>query len=291
MIRNGKFTLPRSSTQALEKWTRDTDPVRAWIEARVRPSGNPKGDVGYARTAVFEQFVIWAVQNGYRKDRLPKSPEFIDRLAADLPAIRRELIKTPAGADIVEIKSGVSDPHNGGRCVNIVTFADDTHVVYKPKDLRLDVALSELVERLNGAGAPVALKTARALSRDGYGWTEFIAHTGCADAAGVTRFFRRAGAFLALLHVFAATDMHQENMIACADHPVPPTGAAVQLQGNVVGYIANAAWSPLLGYPIALAYLDTEVAVVGIPLAIEGASATTVSAPFVRTRSNSLPAA
>ena len=39
--------------------------------------------------------------------------------------------------------------------------------------------------------------------------------------AGFALFFRRAGAWLALLHVFAATDMHQENMIACGDHPVP----------------------------------------------------------------------
>jgi class II lanthipeptide synthase len=147
--------------------------------------------------------------------------EFIDRLAADLPAIRRELVKAPAGSDIVEIRSGVSDPHNGGRCVSIVTFADGTHVVYKPKDLRLDVALSELVERLNGAGARVALKTARALSRKGYGWTEFIEHAGCADARDCDTFFRRAGAWLALLHCVAATDIHQENMIAVGDHPVP----------------------------------------------------------------------
>ena len=33
--------------------------------------------------------------------------------------------------------------------------------------------------------------------------------------------FRRAGAWLALFHCFAATDTHQENMIAIGDHPVP----------------------------------------------------------------------
>ncbi|MFZ1148111.1 MAG: DUF4135 domain-containing protein, partial [Xanthobacteraceae bacterium] len=147
--------------------------------------------------------------------------EFVDRLAADLPAIRRELVKAPTGANIVEIRSGVSDPHNGGRCVSIVAFADGTHVVYKPKDLRLDVAWRALVERLNGAGAPITLKTASALSRNGYGWTEFIEHAGCADARDCDAFFRRAGAWLALLHCFAATDIHQENMIAVGDHPVP----------------------------------------------------------------------
>jgi len=88
LIQNGKFTSPKSSIEALEKWTRDTDPVRAWIEARVRPSANPKRDVGYTRTAVFQLFQDWAVENGHRKDRLPKSAEFIDRLAEDFPGIR-----------------------------------------------------------------------------------------------------------------------------------------------------------------------------------------------------------
>ena len=147
--------------------------------------------------------------------------EFIDRLAADLPAIRRELTNASAGASIVKIRSGISDPHNGGRCVSIVSFADDTQVMYKPKDLRLDVAWRELVEQLNAAGAPVKLQTARALSRHGYGWTEYIEHVGCADARDCDTFFRRAGAWLALLHCFAATDIHQENMIAVGDHPVP----------------------------------------------------------------------
>ena len=87
LIRNGKFTLPKSSIEALEKWTRDADPVRAWIEARVRPTANPRRDVGYTKTALFQEFETWAVENGHRKDRLPKCPEFIDRLAEDFPVV------------------------------------------------------------------------------------------------------------------------------------------------------------------------------------------------------------
>ena len=72
--------------------------------------------------------------------------------------------------------------------------------------------------------------------------------------------------------------------------PVPPPGAAVHLDGQPVGYVANAAFSPALGVPIALAYLDAAVAVVGLPVAVavdsEDWSGQTVSAPFVRTRSN-----
>jgi P4 family phage/plasmid primase-like protien len=89
LIRQGKFSMPKSSIEALEKWTRDTDPVRAWIEARVRPTPDPKRDAGYTRTAIFQLFESWAVENGHRKERLPKSAEFIDRLAEDFPEVLR----------------------------------------------------------------------------------------------------------------------------------------------------------------------------------------------------------
>ncbi|MGB6892017.1 MAG: type 2 lanthipeptide synthetase LanM family protein [Xanthobacteraceae bacterium] len=152
---------------------------------------------------------------------LDTSREFVNRLAADLPAIRRDLL--PAGADnrVVAIERDLSDPHNGGRSVHIVRFGDGARIVYKPKDLRLDVAWHRLIERLNRADPPVALKAVRTIARDGYGWSEFIDHAACADERGFPLFFRRAGAWLALFHVFAATDLHQENMIACGDHPVP----------------------------------------------------------------------
>ena len=148
------------------------------------------------------------------------SREFVLRLDADLPEIRREFLQS-GGGRIVAIEGDLSDPHNGGRSVRIARFADGARAVYKPKDLRLDVAWHGLIERLNASDPPDVLKAVRTLARDGYGWTEFIDHAGCADAAACARFFRRAGALLALFHAFAATDMHQENMIAAGEHPVP----------------------------------------------------------------------
>ena len=147
--------------------------------------------------------------------------ELIGRLADDLPAIRHELLRSDGGGRVAAIEGDLSDPHNFGRSVQIIRFEDGARVVYKPKDLRLDVAWHALIERLNRAGPPVTLKAVRAIARDGYGWTEFIDHVACADESGCARFFRRAGAWLALLHVFVATDMHQENMIATGEHPVP----------------------------------------------------------------------
>jgi type 2 lantibiotic biosynthesis protein LanM len=149
------------------------------------------------------------------------SREFALRLAADLPAIRHDILGSNAQSPVVKIEGDLSDPHNGGRSVRIVTFADGSRVVYKPKDLRLDIAWHKLIERLNGANPPIELKAVRAIARNGYGWTEFINHAGCADQTGYKGFFERAGAWLALFHCFVANDMHQENMIAAGDHPVP----------------------------------------------------------------------
>jgi type 2 lantibiotic biosynthesis protein LanM len=149
------------------------------------------------------------------------SREFVARLGADLAAIERDLLPESVCRRVDRIEGDISDLHNGGRSVQIVRFEGGPRVVYKPKDLRLDAAWHELVGRLNRAGAPVELKAAPAMVRDGYGWTEFIDHTGCVDQDGPKRFFRRAGAWLALFHGFAATDMHQENIIACGDHPTP----------------------------------------------------------------------
>lgn len=191
-----------------------------------------------AGTSLYDQFVAEMKAGGFRRlfeDKpvllrlmatltrqwIDTSREFVLRLDADLPAIRRDLLNSGAASRVARIEGDLSDPHNQGHSVQIVTFEDGSRVVYKPKDLRLDVAWHALIERLNHAEPPLELKAVRAISRAGYGWTEFIDHVGCADQAGCQKYFRRAGAWLALLHCFAASDMHQENMIASGDHPVP----------------------------------------------------------------------
>jgi len=147
--------------------------------------------------------------------------EFAVRIDADMDAIRSELVGRSEPAGIARIEGGLSDRHNGGRSVLIVTFEDGTRAVYKPKDLRLDTAWHDLISRLNRSTPPLELRAVRAIARDHYGWTEFIEHTGCPDETGFDLFFRRAGAWLALFHCFAATDIHQENVIAAGDHPIP----------------------------------------------------------------------
>ncbi len=205
--------------------------------AAMRNEAEAAGRRQDSRTSLYEKFVAEMKAGGFQqlfeekpvllrlvstivRQWIETSREFIQRLDADLPSIR-SAVQVGGQGGVVQIDGGFSDPHNGGRSVKIVTFADGSKVVYKPKDLRVDVAWQDLIDRLNRASPPVELRTARALARDGYGWAACVEHAGCAASDEFRAFFRRVGAWLALFHCFAANDMHQENIVAAGNHPVP----------------------------------------------------------------------
>ena len=189
------------------------------------------------QTSIYDKFIADMKGGGFRRlfeDKpvmlrlistvarqwIDTSREFILRLDADLPVVR-EVLRVGAKGGLKDIEGGFSDPHNGGRSVKILTFDDGSKIVYKPKDLRIDVAWQNLIERLNRVRCPTRLMTANAIARDGYGWTTCIEHSSCAAPDEFKEFFRRVGAWLALFHCLAANDMHQENLIAAGSHPIP----------------------------------------------------------------------
>ncbi len=152
---------------------------------------------------------------------LDSSAEFMVRLVGDIGVVRDELAGVPSGEPVIRIRSGLSDRHRGGRSVLQVEFSDGVRVLYKPKDVHVDAAWYSMVKWLNETGSPLQLRSPKVIARRGYGWVEFVEHTGCADEEGCARFYRRAGALLALLHCFAVADVHHENVIAAGEYPVP----------------------------------------------------------------------
>ena len=93
-------------------------------------------------------------------------------------------------------------------------------MVYKPKSLAIEAGFRQLVEWLNVHGAEHPLRTPAVLDCQTHGWIEFVQTAACQSPAEVERFYRRQGAFLALLHTLAATDFHFENIVAAGEHPV-----------------------------------------------------------------------
>ena len=147
--------------------------------------------------------------------------ELITRLHTDLPRIRAAITHSAPSVNVQTISGGLSDPHNFGHAVHIITFDDHTKLVYKPKDLRLDEAWHDLIVRFNASSPPVQLKPVKTIASHEYGWTEFIEHTSCESLHEIELFYRRSGAWLAVFHLFASSDMHYENILAHGAHPVP----------------------------------------------------------------------
>lgn len=186
----------------------------------------------------FELFVEQTRQNGFStlfsekpvllrltaviiRQWITTTQELVLRLAQDIDKIRSQITGSTTNIRVNKIGGDLSDPHNFGHSVQIITFEDESKIVYKPKDLRLDVAWNNLIESFNANQPPIDLKPVKTISSEDYGWTEFIPHTSCETKQDFENFYRRSGAWLAIFHLFASSDMHFENIIACGAYPVP----------------------------------------------------------------------
>ncbi|MBE7157071.1 MAG: type 2 lantipeptide synthetase LanM [Rhodospirillales bacterium] len=146
--------------------------------------------------------------------------EFLGRLDTDYSTVSAHFAgRMPLGR-IEKLKAGLSDPHRGGRSVLILQFENQLRLVYKPRSMQIDAAFSGLLEWFNVRSRSPALLRLDVLAREGYGWENYIGCSPCTGRAATKRFYRRAGALLCLIHASRGTDVHCENLIAAADHPV-----------------------------------------------------------------------
>jgi type 2 lantibiotic biosynthesis protein LanM len=159
--------------------------------------------------------------------------EFLQRLQADQPEIERmkhlTLCDHPNQSEKTEICSGkvtaisgsLSDFHNRGRSVLILTFKSGQKLVYKPKNLGLEVVYNQFLDWCNQHGAPLPFKVLKLYERETYGWVfDCVEQLPCADEAAAQRFYQRTGMLLCLLYVLGGNDCHYENLIASGEHLV-----------------------------------------------------------------------
>lgn len=171
--------------------------------------------------ATFQEFPVLARLAATAVDLwVEATAEFLRRLRADRQAIQETFGRRVEMGTWADAEASSSDRHNRGRTVIILTAASGVKLVYKPKNLGTESAYSSLVSWLNGRGSPLPLKTPAVLDRGTHGWVEFVDHSACLNDDEATRFYRRAGMLLCLLHALEATDCHRENLIACGDQPI-----------------------------------------------------------------------
>ena len=148
------------------------------------------------------------------------SLELLERLARDAPRLSTLFSEGAEPGPLVELRTGLGDPHRGNRTVSLFRFASGLCLVYKPKSLAVEAAFQRLLDWTAQKGFSPALRSLRILDRGEYGWMEFVEAAPCPDEEAVRRFYLRQGGSLALLWLLEATDFHRENLIAAGEHPV-----------------------------------------------------------------------
>jgi type 2 lantibiotic biosynthesis protein LanM len=146
--------------------------------------------------------------------------EFLQHLALDWLAIQQTFQSNAPLEQVVAIKPFLSDLHSQGRSVVLVTFNSGLKLVYKPKDLGLEVAYFQLLSWLNEHGVPLAFKSLQVINRLTHGWVEYVEHLPCEDEEAAERYYQRAGMLLCLLYCLDGTDCHYENLVANGEYPV-----------------------------------------------------------------------
>ena len=145
--------------------------------------------------------------------------ELLDRVAADRPRVRDELFGGEGPGALVEVVAA-GDSHDAGRRVARLRFESGAGAVLKPRSMASEAAYQGLLVALGEAGLKPALRPLVTLcTGPGHGWQELAEPASCDTDADVDAYFRRLGAQLAVLHALRATDMHQENVLACGAHP------------------------------------------------------------------------
>ncbi len=151
--------------------------------------------------------------------RVATALEVFRRFEHDLDDIGRAILGKRATPSLIDCRFGLGDPHRGGRTVAILSLSDGSRVVYKPRKLDIDQAFAEMLTHL-GSDVGMTFKVPKVVSKEDYGWAEFISNEPCECEGDVDAYYERLGAMLALLYILEATDFHYENVIAHRSHPV-----------------------------------------------------------------------
>jgi type 2 lantibiotic biosynthesis protein LanM len=146
---------------------------------------------------------------------------FLARLEADYSVVLSIAKNQRPDSKIVQAKTGISDRHDGGNQVILLTWSDGSKILYKPKDLSLSQALASIDAWLRKEGCFPGWYFAKPLVRQQYGWEEYVGQRPCCDHEETVRYYRAAGQLLCLSYLLNAHDLWFENLVAVGDRPVP----------------------------------------------------------------------
>lgn len=145
--------------------------------------------------------------------------EFLLRLSADRRALSNAFFRGQRIDRIIDLRAGLSDPHNRGRTVVLLQFEAGS-IIYKPRGGDGEWEWLSLLRWMNSQPFRPKLRAAGVLRREQYCWMEQVRSEPCRDQNAARRFYRRAGGMLGAAYLLKAVDCHRDNIIAAGEYPV-----------------------------------------------------------------------
>ncbi len=144
--------------------------------------------------------------------------EFLERFDHDCGVIRDQLGIDVRSIDDVRFSAG--DTHNSGKTVFQVQVNGGERFLYKPHATANDAILSHLLQWMNEGGRlRLPLRHVRTVSRENYGWQEFVPHKACQSKTEAENYMYRLGCLLFVSYLTCCNDLHMENIIAGGEYP------------------------------------------------------------------------
>jgi Domain of unknown function (DUF4135) len=159
---------------------------------------------------------LWSQSISHWRDN---ATELLVRLGADRTALSRAFLEGQPIGPIVDLRCGLSDPHNEGRTVTLLQFAAGS-VIHKPRPGDGEWEWFSFLHGMNTQSFHPRLRAARILRRKGYCWMEWVQCVPCKNKREVRRFYRRMGGIMGAAYLLRAADCHRDNVIAAGEYPI-----------------------------------------------------------------------
>lgn len=188
--------------------------------------------------------------------------QFAQRLGSDWRDIVAAFEFNGSPMPITGLNDQAGDRHGKGKTVILATFGDELTLVYKPRPQHGAAQFQRLLAQFNEWGLPLALPTLTVLTRESYGWIEFVTFETCQSADDVGHFYERLGSLLGIIYLLGGNDMHYDNVIAHGPfpyiidleslfHPLPQTYVSDSAIGRKLAqtFHQSVKWSSMLPQP------------------------------------------
>lgn len=166
----------------------------------------------------FEKYpVLFNRLNTQIKNILIHIEELIIRIKSDINDI--ECLYDKEIFSLSNIQLFLGDMHKDGKTVSFITFNNEFKIVYKPRSLENENSFQKFIDFLNISGSNINIGFPKILTRDEYGWMEFIGYKEVDNLQEIESHYHNMGKILCVFYLLGTHDIMPDNIILRGNKP------------------------------------------------------------------------